>query len=237
MHNEDNRPIGRIIVKISNTIHKVLGPEQTSRNSSWLALLPNDQLPLELYLVHELVWIHSISLLSKCCDSKAKKAMIKSFPLLFPRFLGHVVFVNHSVGPRVKVCVLLPTEASSLQAAKETRQPWFASRYSFNVGTAHNWMFCYAGLSYQTVKGIQGSGEIATNYRRHLPGLIAFVFNCMLIISSARPLLKRNNKVTAKKERHCLSIHVSLRGQFTKLKDLKTNCTWMPSGDIAGMVA
>lgn len=85
-------------------------------------------------------------------------------------------------------------------------------------------MFCYAGLSYQTVKGIPGSGEIAANYRRHLPGLIAFVFNCMLIISSVRPLLKRNSKVTAK-ERNCLSIHVSLRGQFTKLKDLKTNCT------------
>lgn len=62
-------------------------------------------------------------------------------------------------------------------------------------------MFCYAGLSYQTVKVMQGSGKIATNYRRHLPGLIAFVFNCMLIISSARPLLKRNSKVTAKKRK------------------------------------
>lgn len=40
------------------------------------------------------------------------------------------------------------------------------------------------------MKGMQGSGEIAVNYRRHLLGLIGFVFNCMLIISSARQLLK-----------------------------------------------
>lgn len=51
-------------------------------------------------------------------------------------------------------------------------------------------MFCYPGFSYQTVKGMQGPGEIAANYRKYLLGLIAFVFNCMLIISSARQLPK-----------------------------------------------
>lgn len=48
-------------------------------------------------------------------------------------------------------------------------------------------MFVYPGLSYQTVKGTWGPGKIAVNYRGHLPGLIAFVFNCTLIISSTGP--------------------------------------------------
>ena len=60
-------------------------------------------------------------------------------------------------------------------------------------------MFCYPGLSHQIVKSMQVLGEIAASYRRHLPGLIAFVFNCMLIISSARQFTQRYSKVTAEK--------------------------------------
>lgn len=94
------------------------------------------------------------------------------------------------------MCVILPpTKFPFLWAAKGTRQSWFVwfcivSRYAFNIESAHNWMLCYPGLNYQTVKGMQGPGEIAANYRRHLSGLIAFLFNCMLIISSARQLPK-----------------------------------------------
>lgn len=110
MQNVANTPIGRTIVKISNTIHKMLGTEQTSRNSTLVPLLPNDQCcPWNCIWCTNLVWIYSISLLSKCFDSKGKKAMAKSFPLLFPRFLDHVVLVNHSLGSRVSCvfCYLL----------------------------------------------------------------------------------------------------------------------------------
>ena len=39
-----------------------------------------------------------------------------------------------------------------------------------------------------------GPGKIAGNYRRHLPRLIAFIFNCMLIVSSAREFPKEKAK-------------------------------------------
>lgn len=50
------------------------------------------------------------------------------------------------------------------------------------------------------MKRMQFLGEIAASYRRHLPGLIAFVFNCTLIISSARQFTQTNNKLTAEKK-------------------------------------
>ena len=40
--NKEHRPTGRIIVRLHNTVHTVLGTEQTSTNGSWLCLLPND---------------------------------------------------------------------------------------------------------------------------------------------------------------------------------------------------
>ena len=40
--NEGHRPTGRIIVRLHDTVHTVLGREQTSTNGSWLSLLPND---------------------------------------------------------------------------------------------------------------------------------------------------------------------------------------------------
>jgi len=40
--NEEHRPTGRIIVRLHNTVHTVLGTGQTSTNGSWLSLLPND---------------------------------------------------------------------------------------------------------------------------------------------------------------------------------------------------
>lgn len=81
-----------------------------------------------------------------------------------------------------------------------------------------------------------GPGKIGTNYRRHLPGLIAFVFNCMLIISSARQLPQE----IAKEQQKRKTLHGSMcqaHGAIYQIKRCKNKLDGTTSGDVVGTTA
>lgn len=121
---------------------------------SWLPCFPNDyHYPWNYIGPTNLLWKYRISLLRTYFNSKAERIATKSLCISFPRLLGQIAFISRSLGLQVNVHIFTPAGPHPLISVgcKGMRQPsfvWFriASRPpAFNIGTAHNWMFCYLG--------------------------------------------------------------------------------------------
>lgn len=172
---------------MNDSIHKVLDTEQASTEGFWLPFSPH---ALATLCGTIMIWTYRISLLSKCFSRKRggkvqwKTSLITS-DVAGPGCLHEWPLRTWSMSvfchlPRPLLCGCKGTQR--LAVVRVCLVP----RFSCNIESVLNLRACSPALSYQRVRGMQGPGITAANDRRHLPGLIAFVFNCMLMRRSAR---------------------------------------------------